>query len=265
VALIKMQSWIKHVGDRPIPLLEGRDTAGKGGTIKRTTEPFNPRGCKMVALGTPSDQQKTQSYCQGHLENVPSAGETVLFDRRWYNRAGVEKVVDFCSDQQVQEFMLSCPEPERMLVRTGITLIKFWFSVRDDEQKARFRSRLDDPARRWKRSPMDLESRDRGVEVSRAKREMVAHTNIPEAPWFTVKVADKRRARLNCIRHLLRKVPKEDMTPQAMELPRRQCGGDDGSPPRNEPFFVSMPVPEPIPARGRRPRERFDLELDPPE
>ena len=243
VELVKMQYWIKHVGYRLILLFEGRDAAGKGGTIKRITEPLNPRGCTVVALGTPSDQQKTQWYFQRYVENFPSAGEIVLFDRSWYNRAGVEKVMGFCSEQQVQEFMLSCPEFERMLVRSGITLIKYWFSVSDDEQEARFRSRLDDPARRWKLSPMDLESRDRWVEFSRAKDEMFAHTNIPEAPWFTVEANDKRRARLNCIRHLLSKVPYEDMTPEPIELPPRKSSGDYCRPPRNEQFFVPNAYP----------------------
>jgi polyphosphate kinase 2 len=238
VELVKMQYWIKHVGYRLILLFEGRDAAGKGGTIKRITEPLNPRGCTVVALGTPSDRQKSQWYFQRYVEHFPAAGDMVLFDRSWYNRAGVEKVMGFCSPEQVEEFMLSCPEFERMLVRSGITLIKYWFSVSDEEQEARFRSRLDDPARRWKLSPMDLESRDRWVEFSRAKDEMLAHTNIPEAPWFTVEADDKRRARLNCIRHLLSKVPYEDMTPEAFELPPRKSKGDYQRPPLNEQFFV---------------------------
>jgi len=238
VELVKMQYWIKHVGYRLIILFEGRDAAGKGGTIKRITEPLNPRGCQVVALGTPSDQQKSQWYFQRYAEHFPSAGQMVLFDRSWYNRAGVEKVMGFCTPEQVDEFMLSCPEFERMLVRSGITLIKYWFSVSDEEQEERFRSRLSDPARRWKLSPMDLESRDRWVEFSRAKDEMFARTNIPEAPWFTVEANDKRRARLNCIRHLLSKVPYADMTPEPFELPPRQGGGDYQRPPMNEQFFV---------------------------
>jgi polyphosphate kinase 2 len=238
VELVKMQYWIKHVGYRLIILFEGRDAAGKGGTIKRITEPLNPRGCNVVALGTPSDQQKSQWYFQRYVEHFPSAGEIVLFDRSWYNRAGVEKVLGFCTPAQVEEFMLSAPEFERMLVRSGITLLKYWFSVSDNEQEARFRSRLKDPARRWKLSPMDLESRDRWVDFSRAKDEMFAHTNIPEAPWFTVEANDKRRARLNCIRHLLSKVPYEDMTPAAIELPPRKGSGDYQRPPINEQFFV---------------------------
>jgi polyphosphate kinase 2 len=192
----------------------------------------------VVALGTPSDQQKSQWYFQRYVEHFPSAGEIVLFDRSWYNRAGVEKVLGFCSPAQVEEFMLSAPEFERMLVRSGITLLKYWFSVSDNEQEVRFRSRLKDPARRWKLSPMDLESRDRWVDFSRAKDEMFARTNIPEAPWFTVEANDKRRARLNCIRHLLSKVPYEDMTPAAIELAPRKGSGDYLRPPINEQFFV---------------------------
>ena len=238
VELVKMQYWIKHIGYRLIILFEGRDAAGKGGTIKRITEPLNPRGCKVVALGTPSDHQKKQWYFQRYIEHFPSAGEIVLFDRSWYNRAGVEKVMGFCTPAQVNEFMLSCPEFERMLVRSGIMLIKYWFSVNDEEQEARFRSRLKDPARRWKLSPMDLESRDRWVEFSRAKDDMFAHTNIPEAPWFTVEADDKRRARLNCIRHLLSKVPYEDMTPKALTLPPRKSSSSYKRPPINEQFFV---------------------------
>jgi len=238
VELVKMQYWVKHVGTRLILLFEGRDAAGKGGTIKRITEPLNPRGCNVVALGTPSDRQRTQWYFQRYVEHFPAAGEIVLFDRSWYNRAGVEKVMGFCTAAQVEEFYQSCPEFERMLVRSGITLLKYWFSVSDEEQEARFRSRLKDPARRWKLSPMDLESRDRWVEFSKAKDAMFAHTNIPEAPWFTVESDDKRRARLNCIRHILSKVPYEDMTPKPIKLPPRRSQGDYQRPPRNEQFFV---------------------------
>ena len=243
VELVKMQYWIKDTGYRLIVIFEGRDAAGKGGTIKRITEPLNPRGCNVVALGTPSDQQKSQWYFQRYVEHFPAAGEIVIFDRSWYNRAGVEKVMGFCTPSQADEFLQSCPEFERMLVRSGITLIKYWFSVSDEEQELRFRSRLKDPARRWKLSPMDLESRDRWVEFSRAKDDMFAHTNIPEAPWFTVEADDKRRARLNCIRHLLSKVPYEDMTPKAIKLPPRKSGGDYQRPPLNEQFFVPNAYP----------------------
>ena len=238
VELVKMQYWIKHVGARLILVFEGRDAAGKGGTIKRITEPLNPRGCMVVALGTPSDRQRTQWYFQRYVEHFPAAGEIVLFDRSWYNRAGVEKVMGFCTPAEVEEFYQSCPEFERMLVRSGITLLKYWFSVSDEEQEARFRSRLEDPTRRWKLSPMDLESRDRWVEFSKAKDAMFAHTNIPEAPWFTVESDDKRRARLNCIRHILSKVPYEDMTPKPFKLRPRRGQEEYQRPPRNEQFFV---------------------------
>lgn len=243
VELVKMQYWIKHVGFRLIILFEGRDAAGKGGAIKRITEPLNPRGCNVVALGTPSDQQRTQWYFQRYVEHFPAAGEIVMFDRSWYNRAGVERVMGFCTETQVEEFMQSAPQFERMLVRSGIVLLKYWFSVSDDEQEVRFRSRLDDPARRWKLSPMDLESRDRWVEFSKAKDQMFSHTNIPEAPWFTVEADDKRRARLNCIRHLLSKIPYEDMTPAPIELPARKTVGDYHRPPMNEQFFVPNAYP----------------------
>jgi polyphosphate kinase len=237
--LVKMQYWIKHTGYRLVLLFEGRDAAGKGGTIKRMVEPLNPRGCRVVALGTPSDREKTQWYFQRYVEHLPAAGEIVLFDRSWYNRAGVEHVMGFCTDEQYQEFIHSCPEFERMLVRSGVMLLKYWFSVSDEEQERRFQSRTVDPARRWKLSPMDLESRDRWVEYSKAKDTMFAHTNIPEAPWFTVEADDKKRARLNCLSHVLSKVPYTDMTPEAMELPPRRVAPDDYvRPPRNEQFFV---------------------------
>lgn len=236
--LVKMQYWVKHVGFRLMIIFEGRDAAGKGGTIKRITEPLNPRGCRVVALSTPSDLQKTQWYFQRYVEHFPSAGEIVLFDRSWYNRAGVEHVMGFCTEGQYKEFLHSCPEFERMLVRSGIVLLKYWFSVSDQEQEARFQSRLSDPARRWKLSPMDLESRERWVEYSQAKDRMFAHTNIPEAPWFTVDADDKKRARLNCIKHILSKIPYEDMTPDPLELPPRKPAPDYVRPPLNEQFFV---------------------------
>jgi len=238
VELVKMQYWIKHVGLRVMLVFEGRDAAGKGGTIKRITEPLNPRGCRVVALGTPSDQQKTQWYFQRYVEHFPTAGEIILFDRSWYNRAGVEHVMGFCTDEQYKEFLFSCPEFERMLVRSGIVLIKYWFSVSDEEQEVRFQDRIKDPARRWKLSPMDLESRDKWVEYSKAKDNMFAHTNIPEAPWFTVEADDKKRARLNCIRHFLSKIPYEDMTPDPLVLPPRKPAPEYIRPPLNEQFFV---------------------------
>jgi polyphosphate kinase 2 len=239
VELVKLQYWAKHTGARIVILFEGRDAAGKGGTIKRITEPLNPRGCRVVALGTPSDREKTEWYFQRYVPHLPAAGEIVCFDRSWYNRAGVEHVMGFCTDQQYQEFMQTCPEFERMLARSGIVLLKYWFSVSDEEQERRFQSRTIDPARRWKLSPMDLESRDRWVEYSQAKDVMFAHTNIPEAPWFTVEADDKKRARLNCISHFLSKIPYVDMTPEPLELPPRKSAPHDYvRPPRNEQFFV---------------------------
>jgi len=239
VELVKMQYWVKHTGTRIVILFEGRDAAGKGGTIKRITEQLNPRGCRVVALGTPSDREKTEWYFQRYIVHLPAAGEIVCFDRSWYNRAGVEHVMGFCTDEQYQEFMQTCPEFERMLVRSGIIVLKYWFSVSDDEQERRFQSRTLDPARRWKLSPMDLESRDRWVEFSQAKDHMFAHTNIPEAPWFTVQADDKKRARLNCISHVLSKIPYVDMTPEPLKLaPRRIAPDDYVRPPLNEQFFV---------------------------
>jgi polyphosphate kinase 2 len=243
VELVKMQYWVKATGFRLIVLFEGRDAAGKGGTIKRITEPLNPRGCRVVALGTPSDQQKSQWYFQRYVEHFPSGGEIVLFDRSWYNRAGVERVMGFCSKPQVDEFLSSCPEFERMLVRSGIVLLKYWFSVSDEEQEARFQARIDDPTRRWKLSLMDLEAREKWVQFSRAKDDMFAHTNIPEAPWFTVEADDKRRARLNCISHLLSKVPYTDMTPPAIKLRPRPKADPVDRPPRWEQFFVPNRYP----------------------
>jgi polyphosphate kinase 2 len=241
--LVKMQYWIKEKGFRMIILFEGRDAAGKGGTIKRLTEPLNPRGARVVALGTPSDLQKTQWYFQRYVEHFPAAGEIVVFDRSWYNRAGVERVMGFCTPKEVEAFLEDCPQFERMLVRSGVLLLKYWFSVSDTEQENRFQSRIDDPTRRWKLSPMDLEARNRWVEFSEAKDLMFASTNIPEAPWFSVEADDKRRARLNCLRHILSKVPWEDMTPPAIELPPRPKQGSYKRPPINEQFFVPNHYP----------------------
>ncbi|MBO3459638.1 polyphosphate kinase 2 [Aetokthonos hydrillicola Thurmond2011] len=236
--LVKMQYWVKFTGARIVIIFEGRDAAGKGGTIKRIAEPLNPRGCRIVALGTPSDREKTEWYFQRYVAHLPSAGEIVLFDRSWYNRAGVEHVMGFCTEEQYNHFMQDCPEFERMLVRSGIILLKYWFSVSDDEQERRFQSRSTDPARRWKLSPIDLESRNRWVEYSKAKDAMFAHTNIPEAPWFTVEADDKKRARLNCIYHILNKIPYVDMTPPPLELAPRKPGDNYVRPPRNEQFFI---------------------------
>jgi polyphosphate kinase len=238
IELVKLQYWIKHTGLRVVILFEGRDAAGKGGTIKRIVECLNPRGCRVVALGTPSDREKTQWYFQRYVQHLPGSGEIVIFDRSWYNRAGVEHVMGFCTEAEYQDFMHSCPQFERMLVRSGIIVLKYWFSVSDEEQERRFQGRIHDPVKRWKLSPMDLESRDRWVEYSKAKDEMLAHTNIPEAPWFTVEANDKKRARLNCINHLLSKIPYEDMTPDPLALPPRKPAGDYVRPPKNEQFFV---------------------------
>lgn len=239
IELVKMQYWVKHTGARIVILFEGRDAAGKGGTIKRLTEALNPRGCRVVALGTPSDREKTEWYFQRYVAHLPAAGEIVCLDRSWYNRAGVERVMGFCTEEQYQEFMQTCPEFERMLVRSGMILLKYWFSVSDEEQERRFQSRIQDPARRWKLSPMDLASRDRWVEYSQAKDTMFAHTNIPEAPWFTVEADDKKRARLNCISHVLSKIDYVDMTPDPLELPpRKSAPVGYVRPPINEQFFV---------------------------
>ncbi len=236
--LVKMQYWVKFSGARIVIIFEGRDAAGKGGTIKRIAEPLNPRGCRVVALGTPSDREKTEWYFQRYVPHLPAAGEIVMFDRSWYNRAGVEHVMGFCTENQYKDFMQDCPEFERMLVRSGIILLKYWFSVSDEEQERRFQSRTTDPARRWKLSPMDLESRDKWVEYSKAKDTMFSHTNIPEAPWFTVEADDKKRARLNCLHHILSKVPYQDMTPDPLILAPRKTADNYVRPPRNEQFFV---------------------------
>ena len=237
--LVKLQYWVKHQGLRVAIIFEGRDAAGKGGAIKCIVDCLNPRGCRVVALSKPSDVEKTQWYFQRYVAHLPAAGEIVLFDRSWYNRAGVERVMGFCSDDEYQEFMQSCPEFERMLVRSGIILLKYWFSVSDAEQERRFQARVKDPAKRWKLSPMDLESRDRWEEFSMAKDAMFAHTNIPEAPWFTVEADDKKRSRLNLFHHLLTKIPYQDTTPDSFKLPpRKPATHKYVRPPINEQFFV---------------------------
>jgi polyphosphate kinase len=230
--LVKLQHWVKHAGLRVVLIFEGRDAAGKGGVIKRIIEPLNPRGATVVALGTPSDRERTQWYFQRYVAHLPAAGEIVLFDRSWYNRAGVERVMGFCTDEEYWDFMRSCPEFERMLTRDGIILRKYWFSVSDVEQERRFQQRSSDPTRRWKLSPMDLKSRDLWVEYSRAKDEMFRSTHTPEAPWYTVESDDKRRARLNCISHLLDTIDYEDVLPDPIELPARPEQEDYRRPPR---------------------------------
>jgi len=238
IELVKLQEWIKHKDLKVVVLFEGRDAAGKGGTIKRITESLNPRICRVVALGTPTEREKTQWYFQRYVAHLPAAGEMVLFDRSWYNRAGVERVMGFCTEDEYQEFLRSCPEFERMLMRSGIILIKFWFSISDEEQERRFRSRITDPTKRWKLSPMDLQSRKRWVEYSKAKDEMFAHTDIKQAPWYVVDADVKKRARLNCINHLLSMIPYEDLTPQPIELPPRQEAQSYVRPPMTDQTFV---------------------------
>jgi polyphosphate kinase len=226
VELVKLQEWIRAKGLRVIVIFEGRDAAGKGGAIKRITESMSPRIARVVALPAPTEREKTQWYFQRYIAHLPAAGEMVLFDRSWYNRAGVERVMGFCTDKEYREFMRSTPEFEQMLVRSGIKLIKYWFSVSDEEQERRFRARIEDPTRRWKLSPMDLHARSKWVEYSRAKDEMFRNTDIPEAPWFVVNSENKKRARLNVISHLLSQIPYKDLTPTPIKLPRRQK--DDG-------------------------------------
>jgi len=220
VELVKLQEWIRHEGLRVVVLFEGRDAAGKGGAIKRITQTLNPRVCRVVALGTPTEREKTQWYFQRYVAHLPAAGEMVLFDRSWYNRAGVEHVMGFCTDEQYHEFMQSCPEFERMLVRSGIRLVKYWFSVSDEEQEKRFQERMNNPTKRWKLSPMDLESRKHWADYSRAKDEMFAVTDTKLAPWYVVNAENKEAARLNVIRHLLSQFKYRDMTPKPVPLPR---------------------------------------------
>jgi polyphosphate kinase 2 len=238
VELVKLQEWIKARGLKVVVIFEGRDAAGKGGTIKRITETLNPRVCRVVALGTPTEREKTQWYFQRYIPHLPAAGEMVLFDRSWYNRAGVERVMGFCTEGEYREFLRSCPEFERMLVRSGIILIKYWFSVSNEEQERRFQSRIDDRTKRWKLSPMDLQSRARWVEYSKAKDDMFASTDIKQAPWYVVNSDDKRRARLNCISHLLSLIPYEDLTPEPIQLPPRQRDKGYVRPPMGDQTFV---------------------------
>lgn len=238
IELVKLQEWIRHKGLKVVVLFEGRDAAGKGGTIKRITQRMNPRICRVVALGTPTEREKTQWYFQRYVAHLPAAGEMVLFDRSWYNRAGVERVMGFCTDTEHEEFLHSCPEFERMLIRSGIKLIKYWFSVSNDEQERRFQDRIHDPTKRWKLSPMDLESRGRWQDYSRAKDEMMAYTDIKHCPWFVVNADNKKRARLNCIRHLLSQIPYEDLTPKPVRLPPRPTRNGYVRPPITDQTFV---------------------------
>jgi polyphosphate kinase 2 len=238
VELVKLQEWVKHTGHRIVVLFEGRDAAGKGGAIKSISQSMSARVCRVVALAAPSEREKTQWYFQRYAPHLPAGGEIVLFDRSWYNRAGVERVMGFCTDDEYQEFLRSCPEFERMLVRSGVQVVKYWFSVSDEEQEKRFQARLDDPTKHWKLSPMDLESRSRWVEYSRAKDEMFSHTDIKQAPWYVVEADDKRAARLNLLAHLLSLVPYQDIAREKIALPRRQKEGSYVRPPMTDQTFV---------------------------
>ncbi len=236
--LVKLHYWIKEKGLKVVIIFEGRDAAGKGGVIKRITEGLSPRICRVVALNVPTERENTQWYFQRYVAHLPAAGEMVLFDRSWYNRAGVERVMGFCTEEEYREFLRSCPEFERMLIRSGIILLKYWFSVSDLEQEKRFQDRLNDPTKRWKLSPMDLEARKRWVDYSKAKDEMFKFTDTKQSPWFVVNSDDKRRAHLNCISHLLNMVPYEDMTPPPLELPERQDTVGYVRPPMDYQTFV---------------------------
>jgi polyphosphate kinase 2 len=217
--LVHLQEWVRTQGLKVVIIFEGRDASGKGGNIKRITEPLNPRVCRVVALGMPTEKEKTQWYFQRYVAHLPAAGEIVIFDRSWYNRAGVEKVMEFCTDDEYDEFLRSCPDFERMLVRSDIMLLKYWFSISDEEQEKRFKSRIKDPMKRWKFSPMDLESRARWLEYSKAKDDMFAHTDTKQVPWYVVNADDKKKARLNCIDHILSQIPHQKMKYESIELP----------------------------------------------
>jgi len=232
--LVKLQDWVVHTGERVVVIFEGRDAAGKGGAIKRITQRLNPRVCRVAALPAPNDREKTQWYFQRYVAHLPAAGEIVLFDRSWYNRAGVERVMGFCSDDDLEEFFRSVPEFEKMLVRSGIRLLKYWFSISDEEQEARFLGRIHDPLKQWKLSPMDLESRRRWEDYTRAKEVMLARTHIPEAQWWVVQAVDKKRARLNMIHHLLQQFPYTEVPHAPVVLPSRERSDD----------YARQPVPD---------------------
>lgn len=238
VELIKLQEWIKHKGLKVVVIFEGRDAAGKGGTIKRIIQVLNPRICKVVALGTPTEREKTQWYFQRYVSHLPAAGEMVIFDRSWYNRAGVEKVMGFCTEEEYWDFLRACPNFERMLIRSGTILIKYWFSVSEEEQEKRFISRIKDLTKRWKLSPMDLKSRELYTEYSKAKDEMFAYTDTKLSPWYTVDADNKKQARLNCIHHMLSLIPYEDLTPEPIELPPRKDNKGYVRPPLDEVTYV---------------------------
>jgi polyphosphate kinase 2 len=238
--LVKLQDWVQHSKQKVVILFEGRDAAGKGGVIKRITQRLNPRVARVAALPAPNDRERTQWYFQRYAAHLPAAGEMVLFDRSWYNRAGVERVMGFCSDDEYEEFFRTVPEFEKMLVRSGIKLIKYWFSITDDEQHMRFLGRIHDPLKQWKLSPMDLESRRRWEEYTKAKEIMLERTHIPEAPWWVVQAVDKKKARLNCISHLLGQMPYQEVAHPPVELPARVRHDDY----LRQPVPASMIVPE---------------------
>ena len=234
--LVKLQDWVVKTGHKVVILFEGRDAAGKGGVIKRITQRLNPRVCRVAALPAPNDRERTQWYFQRYVSHLPAAGEMVLFDRSWYNRAGVERVMGFCSDEQYEEFFRTVPEFERMLVRSGVQLLKYWFSISDEEQHLRFMRRIHDPLKQWKLSPMDLESRRRWEEYTKAKEVMLERTHIAEAPWWVVQAVDKKKARLNCIHHMLGQMPYEEVEHPPIVLPPRVRHDD----------YVRRPVPQEI-------------------
>jgi polyphosphate kinase 2 len=236
--LVTMQEWVRENGARVVIIFEGRDAAGKGGTIKRVTQYLTPRVARIVALPAPTERERTQWYFQRYIEHLPAAGEITLFDRSWYNRGGVERVMGFCTDEEYRRFLRQCPIFERLLVEDGIMLLKYWFSVSDTEQQARFESRLKDPMRQWKLSPMDLESIKRGEDYSRAKDEMFVHTDIPEARWHVVESDDKRAARLNMISHLLSSIPYQAVERPALKLPKRPKSKGYRRPPRESQHYV---------------------------
>lgn len=238
IELVKLQEWIKYKNLKVVVLFEGRDAAGKGGVIKRISQSLNPRVCKVVALGTPTEREKTQWYFQRYVPHLPAAGEMILFDRSWYNRAGVERVMGFCTEEEYIEFMRTCPEFERMLILSGIILIKYWFSVSDEEQESRFQSRIDDPTKRWKLSPMDIESRDKWLEYSKAKDDMFRYTDTKKSPWFVVPADNKKRARLNCISHLLTKIDYEELQHEKIVLSTRKEEKGYIRPPFSDQTFV---------------------------
>jgi len=238
IELVKLQEWVKRKELKVVVVFEGRDAAGKGGTIKRITQVLNPRICRVVALPTPTEKEKTQWYFQRYVNHLPAEGEMVLFDRSWYNRAGVEKVMGFCTNEEYWEFLRSCPNFERMLIRSGIILIKYWFSVSEEVQEKRFIARNEDPTKRWKLSPMDLKSREMFTEYSKAKDEMFAYTDTKLSPWFMVDADNKKRARLNCIHHLLSMISYEDLTPDPLELPPRENNRGYVRPPLDEMTYV---------------------------